>query len=159
MDFTKCPRKCCPKKVLKAPLYKCQFGTFLAAPWGVSPIDTNKKTLTCHYFRFQDREWGGKKAPLATSFSPVTCTTVGITPKTSWLLVLALFPYCCNISSLYLAPVTNYWTWTKTTPHPCPPPKKKRFLWSNPYKIEYMITSLTEKLELPNFGHMITSTI
>ena len=36
-------------------------------------------------------------------------------------------------------------------------PSKKRFFWSNPYKIEVMITSLTEMLEFPNFGHMTTS--
>ena len=36
---------------------------------------------------------------------------------------------------------------------------KKWFFWSNPYKIEAMITSLMEMLELRNFGHMTTSTI
>ena len=35
-------------------------------------------------------------------------------------------------------------------------PSKKGFLWSNPYKIEVMITSLIEMLELPNFSHMTT---
>ena len=35
---------------------------------------------------------------------------------------------------------------------------KKRFFWSNPYKIE-VITSLIEMLELPNLGHMTTSAI
>ena len=38
-------------------------------------------------------------------------------------------------------------------------PLKKRFLRSNPYKIEVVITSLIQMLELPNFGHMNTSTI
>ena len=52
MYSTKYPRKCFPKEVLKTLLYKCQFGTFLAVPSGVSPIDANKKTLTCNYFRF-----------------------------------------------------------------------------------------------------------
>ena len=33
------------------------------------------------------------------------------------------------------------------------------FFWSNPYKIEVLITFLIEMLELPSFGHMITSTI
>ena len=37
--------------------------------------------------------------------------------------------------------------WTKSLPQP------------NPYKIEVVITSLTEMLELPNFGHMNTATI
>ena len=36
---------------------------------------------------------------------------------------------------------------------------KNWFSWSNPCKIEVMITSLIEMLELPNFGHMTTSTI
>ena len=34
---------------------------------------------------------------------------------------------------------------------------KKLFFWSNPYKIEVMITSLIKML--PNFGHMTASTI
>ena len=38
-------------------------------------------------------------------------------------------------------------------------PSKSVFFWSNPYKIEIMLTSLIEMLELLNFGHMITSTI
>ena len=36
---------------------------------------------------------------------------------------------------------------------------KKAVFWPNPYKIEIMITSPIEMLELPNFGHMTTSTI
>ena len=59
----------------------------------------------------------------------------------------------CKISSLCLVPVSDYWTWTKTTP------QRKQFFWSNPYKIKVMITSLTEMLEFPNFGHMTKSTI
>ena len=31
--------------------------------------------------------------------------------------------------------------------------------WSNPCKIEIMLTFLIEMFELPNFGHMNTSTI
>ena len=34
-----------------------------------------------------------------------------------------------------------------------------RFFRSNPNKIDVMIISLIDVLELPNFGHMITSTI
>ena len=36
---------------------------------------------------------------------------------------------------------------------------KSKLSSSFPYKIEVMITSLTEMLELPNFGNMTTSTI
>ena len=38
-------------------------------------------------------------------------------------------------------------------------PQKKWFFWSKPYKIEVLITSLIEIPELPNFSHMVTSTI
>ena len=38
-------------------------------------------------------------------------------------------------------------------------PQENWFLWSNPFKIEVMITSLVEILELSIFGHMTTSTI
>ena len=37
--------------------------------------------------------------------------------------------------------------------------QKKRFFWSNPYKIEFMLTSLIEMLGLPSFGDMTISTI
>ena len=36
---------------------------------------------------------------------------------------------------------------------------QKWFFWSNPYKIEVMITSLIQILELPNFGRVTTSTV
>ena len=35
----------------------------------------------------------------------------------------------------------------------------KSFYWSNPYKIEVMIISFIEMLQLPNFGHMTTYTV
>ena len=38
-------------------------------------------------------------------------------------------------------------------------PAKKRFFWSNLYKIKVMITSLTEIPELPNFGQMTKFTL
>ena len=92
---------------------------------------------------------GPKKLP-HTSFSHVTSATVGISPRNVLALVL---PHCCKISRPYLAPVPNYWTWTKSTP------QKNWFSSSNLYKTEVMITSLTESLELRNFGHMTLSTI
>ena len=49
--------------------------------------------------------------------------------------------------------VPNYETLTKTAS------QKKCFFRSNPYEIEVMVTSVIEMLELPNFGHMATSTI
>ena len=69
------------------------------------------------------------------------------------LLVLTLLTDWCKISSLYLVLVQNYWTWTLDHL------SKKAFFWSNPYKIEVMITSLIQMLQLLNFGHMTTSII
>ena len=54
-----------------------------------------------------------------------------------------LCPHWCKISRPYLVPVPHYWTWTKTTKI------KKWCFWSNPCKIEVMITSPTKMLELP----------
>ena len=38
-------------------------------------------------------------------------------------------------------------------------PSKKRFFWSNTYKIDVMITFLIEIPQLPNFGQMTASII
>ena len=99
------------------------------------------------------RMGGAKSPPHPTSFSSVTPTNVGISSKTFWLLDLALLEHWRKISNLYLVPVPNYWTSTKTTS------QKKRFFWSNPFKIEVVISSIIEMLELPNFGHMNKSII
>ena len=71
----------------------------------------------------------------ATNFLPVTSTNVGTISK----FVPSVSPKLLNLNQDH--------------------PSKKRFFWSNPYKLEVMITSLIEMLELPNFGHMTTSTI
>ena len=63
-----------------------------------------------------------------------------VSRNTFWLLILILFPHSCRISGSYLVPISNYWTWTKTTP------QKNRFFWSNPYKIWVMITSFIKML-------------
>ena len=81
-----------------------------------------------------------QKIPLPpTSFSPVASTNVGISSQIFWLLFLALLAHWRKISSLYLVPVPNYWTSIKTTP------QKMRFIWSNLYKIEVVITSLIDR--------------
>ena len=100
-----------------------------------------------------ERGEGAKRPPALTSFSPVTSANVRLVPKTFWLLVLTLLTDWCKIPSLYLAPVPNYWTWTKTIP------QKKQFFWSIPYKIEVMITYLIQILKLPSFSHMTICTI
>ena len=112
----------------------------------------NINALRISYFTLTLFRIWGKKAPLAV-FPLQLLQRYQLGPKTFWLLILTLFPHWCKISSSYLLPVPNYWTWPKTT-H-----QKKRFSWSNPYKIEVLITSLTEMIELPNFGHMTTFTL
>ena len=82
----------------------------------------------------------GKTAP-PTSFSPVISTNVRISPQNFLAFSFDPLTGWCKIWSLYLVSVPNYWTWTKTMP------KKNRFPWSNPYKIEVMITSLIQMLD------------
>ena len=108
----------------------------------------NTKMLTL----FRMGGGGGLKGPIP-AFHLYLLRTQDLGLKTLWLLVLTLLPHYCKISSLYLGPVPNYWTWTKTTP------QKKLFFRSNPYKIEVMVTFLIEMPQLPNFGRMITSII
>ena len=111
---------------------------------GVLMIKTlNKSTFVLNPIQDEGR---GQKAPAtSSSFSPVTSTNVGISLQNYLAFTFNIFAT--------LVPVPNYWTWTKTTP------QKRRFFWSNPYNIEVVITSLIEMLQLPNFGHMNTSTI
>ena len=86
----------------------------------------------------QDR--GRAKRPPYQFFPQVTSTDVGVSPKN--FLTFSFNHFATRrISRSYLVPVPNYWTWIKTTP------QKKWFFWSNPYKIDVMITSLIEILE------------
>ena len=77
---------------------------------------------------------GGGAKRLSTNFSTGFSTNVGITAKTLLRLVLTIFPDWCKMLRSYLVPVSSYWTWTKTTP------QKTVFFWSNPYKVEVMMT-------------------
>ena len=128
------------------------FGHGKCSVWGFSVL---KLTL----FRMKRRQKGPP-----TSFSSVTSSNLGIRPQNfltfsfnHFAALVQHFKFSTNASlkllNLNVMPVSNYWTWTKTTP------QKKRFSWSNPYKIEVMLTSLIEILELPNFGHMTTITL
>ena len=93
---------------------------------------------------------GGKNAP--TSFSPVAYTNLGISPK-------SILPFTFNSFDILVE---------KFKAIPSASPKvlnlnqedpSKKFFCSNAYKIEVMITSVIEILELPNLGHMTLSTI
>ena len=67
--------------------------------------------------------------------------------NTFWLSFLILLSHYYKISTPYLLPFLNYWTWTNTT-------SRNMFFCSNPYIIEVIITFLVKLLELPNFGQM-----
>ena len=84
-----------------------------------------------------------------TNFSPVTFTNVEIRPKIFWLF-LTLLSNLCQISRAYLVSVSDYCTWTKTTT------QKNWVFWSYLFKIQVMITSLIEMLELKKTVHMTT---
>ena len=97
-----------------------------------------------HYF--ETFSLGGKKAS-PTSFFLVTSTNIGTVLQN--FLTYSCNPFRCKTSRLYLVPVPNI------EDHP----SKKRFLRSDPYKSEVMITSLIDMLELPNLCHMTRSTM
>ena len=134
------------------------FGTFLQVlikkiylefwcTWLI-PQQFNRSDLKPLAFLVNPIQYGGRPKSPPTSFFSVTSAKVGISPQNFLILVLALLPHWCKISSSYLVPVPNYWTWIKTAP------QKPSFFWSNPYKIDIMITSLIEILELPILAHM-----
>ena len=84
------------------------------------------------------------------------CTNLGISPpplpRTLCLLVSTLLlDMRKNIKAIPSASLKLF-NLTKSSP-------QNWFFWSNPYKIEIMITSLIETLDLPNFGHLTRSTI
>ena len=93
--------------------------------------------------------WGGSYLPV---FPMKLLQTKELAPKSLWLLVSTPFPHLFKILRPYLVPVLNYWTWTLSIS------QKYRILWSNPYKLKVMITSVIVMLRIPNFGHMTTFT-
>ena len=94
----------------------------------------------------------GKKAP-PTSFSPVTSTNVGIRPQ--YFLTFSFDPFATLMLNFKFVPSVSPKLLNLNQDHP----SKKWFFSSNPYKIEVVIASLIEMLQLPNLGHMNTSTI
>ena len=93
---------------------------------------------------------GGRQKGSLQVFPMQLLQTQEIALKIFGLLVLTVSPQCCRYSRPYPVPLLNYWTWNKITS------QKKSFLWRNLYKIEVMITSFLEILELTYFGHTTT---
>ena len=87
-----------------------------------------------------------------TSFFPVTYTNIGNSSQN--FLTFSFNPFATLVSNSKAIPSVSPKLLNLNQDHS----SKKWFFWSNPYKIEVMIASLIEMLELPNFGHIITST-
>ena len=79
--------------------------------------------------------WGVEKA-LPTSFSPVTSTNVRISPQI--FLTFRFNTFDRLVQNFKFVPSASPKLLNFNKDHP----SKKRFFWSNPYKIEVMITSL-----------------
>ena len=95
---------------------------------------------------------GGKKVP-PISFSSVTSANVGISPQS--VLTFSFDPFATLVQNFKVEPISSPKLLNLNQDYP----SKKGFYWSNLYKIELMMTSLTEMLELPNFSHMTTFTL
>ena len=92
--------------------------------------------------------------PSPTSFSPVTSTNRVPNPQN--FLAFSFNPFATMVKNCRVISSASPKLLNLNEDHP----PKKWFFWSNPYKIEIMITSLIEKIELlANFSHMTTPTI
>ena len=94
----------------------------------------------------------GQKGP-PTIFSPVTSTNVGISPQN--FLTFSFNPFVSLMQNFKFVSIVSPKYLNLNQDHP----SKKAFFWSNLYKIEVLITSLIEMLQLPDFGRTNTSTI
>ena len=84
---------------------------------------------------------GGRKNVPRTSFSPVTSTNVGFGPQN--FLTFSFNPFASLVQNFQFEPTASPKLLNLNQDHPS---KKKRFFWSNPYKIEVMIIFLIEML-------------
>ena len=92
---------------------------------------------------------GRQKAPPPIRFFPVTSTN----PQN--FLTYSFNPFSTLVSNFKAIPSTS----PKLLNLNQERLQKSWFFKSNRYKIEVLITSFTEILGLPNFGHITTSTI
>ena len=96
---------------------------------------------------------GQKDPPPPTRFFHITSTNVRISPQNFLAISFNPFAHWCKIFKFVLSASPKLLNLNQDNP------SKRRFFLSNPHKIEVVITSLIEMLQLPNFGHMNTSTI
>ena len=85
-----------------------------------------------------------------TSFFPVTSINVGTSMQR--FLTFCVILFATVLENFKNIPSASLKFLNFNQDHS----SKISFFWSNPQKIEVMITPLTEMLDLPNFGHMIT---
>ena len=83
---------------------------------------------------------GGQKGP-RTSFFPVTSRNVGIGPYN--FLTFSFNPFATLVQNFKFVPRAS----PKLLNLNQDTPQKKQFFWSNPYKIEGIITFLIEMLQ------------
>ena len=105
--------------------------------------------------KFNPIQDGEAKRPLLPVFLPVISTNVGINLKN--FLGCILQPFAKLVQNFKSIPSASPKLLNLNQGHL----SKKQYFWSKTYKIEVMITSLLDMLELPHFGYiyMITSTI
>ena len=124
-------------------------------------ILANCRHISCRAFQLLTLIYSGwrgageqKSSPI--SFSYVTSTKVGIIHQN-------FLTFSCNTFATLMSNFKEFHTWCQSQIielEPRAPLKKISFFrQTSPYKIEVMITSLTEMPELPNYGHMTTSAI
>ena len=103
--------------LVKLQALACNFTKSSSPPWVFFTFfklykcyQIAQNITTAHLNPIQDG--GGKKT--SSSFAPLISINVRITPKN--FLTFRHLAYLCKISRPYLVPVTNYSTWTKSTP-------------------------------------------
>ena len=96
---------------------------------------------------------GVSKKPPPTSFSFVTSANGEVSPRN--FLTFSFNPFSILVQNFKSVPSASPYILSLNQDQS----SKNHFFWSSRYKIEVMITSFTEMLELPNFGHMKTFTI
>ena len=96
---------------------------------------------------------GGGARRLPYQFFPVTSTNVKTSPQN--FLTFSFNPFGTLMQNFKFVFSVSHKLVNLNQSHP----SKKRLFLSNPYKLEVMIDSLIEMLELPKFAHMTTFTI
>ena len=103
-----------------------------------------KKTSTNHIMVFFTQTYSGQGS---TSFSPVTSTNVGFGPQN--FLTFSFNPFTTLVHNIKFVPSASPKLLNLNHDHP----QRKQFFWSNPYKIQVMITFLRELLVTKLWSH------